>query len=129
VKFDDDRLRNEKALVLSITSRRRSRTLLALGDPFPGLKCGRMTSPRVVDPAPLHPDLHFSVVNMADRLNIINVPHFTKFALALSEKSQSNEQTDQPTNSRDRNVTDRKQAGLTHRGTSVQAASACDGAR
>jgi len=34
-KFDDDRLRNEKALVL--TTRTRTR-FVALGDPFPGLK-------------------------------------------------------------------------------------------
>jgi len=42
-KFDDDRLRNEKALVLMITtSRTRRTTFVALGDPFPGLtiSCG-----------------------------------------------------------------------------------------
>jgi len=38
-KFDDDRLWNEKALVLTTTPRTRTRTTFAvLGDPFPGLK-------------------------------------------------------------------------------------------
>ena len=35
-KFDDDRLRNEKALVLLIATRRIT-TFVALGDAFPGL--------------------------------------------------------------------------------------------
>jgi len=44
-KFDDDRLWNEKALVLTTTPTTRRTTFVALGNPFPGLKRKPMDSP------------------------------------------------------------------------------------